>query len=382
MQQFNFDIDLVKADKSDEGIFLVGVASTTDKDLQNEILAPTALKSMVDEAEDVPLTNSHKAEVSDIIGRVVEKRLDENNRLVIKAQLDEDDPEAVRIYNKVAKGHKVGFSVGGRILEASSGFAKGASRIVNRVKLDHIMVTRKPVNPNTFAYALHKALEDADLEKAADVSKDQRDDHATYFEDVNGKKVGKFPIFDEKSAESALHLIGHAPADKQDLIRERACKILGDSHPACQNIQKGNAMDNELQKAGAKFSQETVAALQDIHDAGDDNVKAKVKALLGDDAMGKPASEEAGVKDADPSNLADGDADDKGNVGDAIGVVNKSEDNTLDLVKSEISALIRDEIAKALKPVEPKGEAVIEKSEPVDPIAAYLNAAIGQYLGD
>jgi len=373
MTQFLFDIDLVKAEQDEQGLFLVGVASTSDKDLQNEILSADALKSMVDDNDDLPLTNSHKAEVSDIIGRVVEKHLDAQNRLVIKAQLDDEDPEAKRIFNKIAKGHKVGFSVGGRIVEATNGFAKGASRIVNRVKLDHIMVTRKPVNPNTFAVALHKALDEEVVAKA-DVSDDERQKYATYVE--NGE--GKFPIFNQATAESALRLIGHAPADKQPLIRERACKILGESHPACASVHKSeqNSMENDnVEKAGAALSAASKGALMDIHDAGNGDVKAKVHAMIGDDA-----SECPGCAPEVPQ-IADGDADDNKDDG-YIGVIDKSVTEKVNLVKSELADLIRDELAKAMKSTEPKGEVEIEKSQSVDPIAAYLNTAIATYLGD
>lgn len=315
MQSFNFFIDALTVEKSDNdsGLYIGGVCSTSDKDLQNEILSVDALKSMVADQDEVVLTNSHKAEADNIIGRVVAKHLDENNRLVIKAQIDEEDPKVVSLWNKVAKGYKMGFSVGGKILKASNGFAQGASRVISGVKLDHVMLTRKPVNPNTFAVALAKAL-------------------------------------DEDTA------------------------VVGDSQ-----THKGNTMENELEKAGAKFSADTVAALQDIHEAGDDNVKAKVKALLGD----MPIAEAAGVPDVDPANLADGDSDDKGSDADPIGIVNKAITEQLDLVKSSIADLIREEIAKAIKPVQPKGETVVEKSEPaVNPFAEKFTKSLSMYLGD
>jgi len=320
---FKFDIDLLKAEQTDEGLFLSGVASTTGTDKQNEAMSPNALKSMVETEGIIPIVTSHNAEAKDVIGEVVSHSIDDQGRYVIKARLEEDSDDATRMFKLVQKGHKMGFSVGGRVLSASPGLNKSVKRVIDRVELDHIMLTRRPVNPQTFATAITKALD----------------------------------------------------AFEEPMTTE------------------------QLSKAGAKFSADTLSALKDIHDAGDDNVKAKIAALLGDDAgilaadINASADADAGDSSDDASastepeadapanadtpmgaegaNVDDNDADDTqaNDVGQAVNnpVADKSlSKEQLDLIKAEITKTIKAELAKAVKP-EPKVSEPLAKAVPFNP---------------
>lgn len=353
MSDFDFFLPIEKAENVDGKWILRGVISTSSRDVDGDIITANGLQSMADQinkSQSVPVVTSHNHEFTDEIGTLKKAWLDdEKSQCWVEAELDNDDPMAQRVAAKLAKGRKAGFSIGGNATKFNR---NSVHWNVDGVSLRHVMITSRPKNSDTFALALRKALEE--LEKS-DVSKEERDKHATYFE--NGE--GKFPIFDEQSAESALHLIGHAPADKQPLIKAKACKILGDSHPACA-VEKGQTMENDLEKAGAKFSADSVDALKQIHAAGNDEVKSKVKDLLGDQ----------GADLEDPK---------KDESEDAIGLAKAQEDEKFNLFKSEVASLIKDEIAKAIKPVEPKGEVVIEKSES-NPLKDYLSAAIGRSL--
>jgi hypothetical protein len=288
-----------------------------------------------------------------MIGAVTSAHVDAAaGQLIIKAELDENDTEAVRLYSKLKKNYKLGLSVGGRAT-VSRGIGKS---LVQDIQLDHVMVTRRPVNTQTFAYAVSKALleaEFADAFKAVDPTAEQREAHATYFEVEDGKRVGKFPIWNRASAESALDLIGHAPPDKQDLIKTKACSILGDSRPECANLQdKNKSMEpttEELAKAGARLSQDSIDALHDIHKNSDDGaaVRSGIETLMGDNY--------------DPAKgFNDGDADDaevSGNEGgndDAIGVVEDGDPLSdmkkalAESVKSELKTYAV-EIAKSIR---------------------------------
>jgi phage head maturation protease len=364
----SFDI-IAKAGEADGKRYLEGVASTTDLDAQHERMSGNALAEMLKTAVGLPLTTSHTNELKDEIGEIVEATID-GDKFVIKAEVYEDDVDALKAWRSIKRGRKVGFSVGGSITAARDSVQKGCKRIIEAVALDHIMLTKNPANRATFGTAIAKALvavdaadtEDQLLQDAiargelvkSDISAQDRDKYATYTE--NGE--GKFPIRpgNTHDAESALHLIGHAPADKQDAILKRACSILGDSHPRCKEFHSTNksgdtnSMTNEeLEKSGAKLSAATQGALKDIHDSGDDAVKSKVRALLGDSA-------ESVLNVADEAKDGDGDddGDANGSAGDMTGgVIAGKSDEAVDadpLSKEQVSSLL-DELKKEIRDV-------------------------------
>lgn len=287
--KFQFDVELAKAERSADGkLFLEGVASTTDLDSQRERMAPSALQDMA-KSINIPLTDSHDNEVGNNIGTVVSTTL-QNNQLIIKAEVDDDDPKAVRLWKKINSGKaKAGFSVGGRITSDKPGTDKGTRRIITGVELDHIMLTAKPANANTFAMALAKSLDELD----------QKD-----------KELSDTP-----------------PQDTLD------------------KTQGENSMDTTLEKAGAKISAETGGALKDIYEAGDDVVKAKVRALLGDDADDVLGTE---------SNLPDGEVEDHTAV-DVV-VAGKSDD-TKDAATLEKEAADKEAADKLAKDAADKAAA-------------------------
>lgn len=359
--ELSFFTDVIKSSTEDGGFYIEGVASTTDVDKQRDMMSAQALADMAKSAIGVPITIDHTNEAFSRIGKVVKAWVD-NGKLFIKAKLRENDPLAARAYSLVQENpNEWGLSVNG-IAELAYGAGVRIAKSMRVFK--HIMLTSQPVNQNTFVAAVSKALD----EKT--VSVDERDEHATYFTEENGKKVGHFPIFDEQSAEAALHLIGHAPANEQSKIRAKACSILGPNHPACAEVSKSedtmetNELSNiadvvkaeitkaidELSKAGKAISADTASALKDIHDSAGDAgaVRSKVRALLGDDAdkvLG--AAPAAGSQD-----LADGDGDDNENVGgdNTVGLINKSEPAGLTPEqKTEIANVVKSAIAE-LKP--------------------------------
>lgn len=348
---FNYTFELRKADNDDGKLMIEGVASTTDVDLQKDQMTLNALRSMAKSAPGVPIVTSHNAEAKDMIGEITEANVDSAlGQLVIKAELDSDDTEAMRLYSKLRKGYKLGLSIGGRA-SVSRGIGKS---IVNDVALDHCMITRRPVNTKTFAYAVSKAMVEASFEdafKSVDPTDKQREDHATYVEDG----VGKFPIWNKASAESALDLIGHAPPDKQELIRNKACSILGpDSRPECKGFVNKSMTTEDLEKAGARLSADSIDALHSIHKNSDNGaaVRSAVEGLMGDaydpakgfaDGSGSPDNAEAEVAGG-----ASSDDDAIGVVSDGVAGPEDIKKALAETIKAELKAYA-DEIAKSIR---------------------------------
>jgi hypothetical protein len=280
--KFQFDVELAKAERSADGkLYLEGVASTTDLDKQRERMAPSALADMA-KAINIPLTDSHDNEVGNNIGTVISTQI-KNNQLIIKAEVDGDDHKAVRLWKKIESGKaKAGFSVGGKITSDKPGTDRNTRRVITGVELDHIMLTAKPANANTFAVALAKSLDE----------------------------------LDQKDAE----LSDVPPQDTLD------------------KSQGEHSMEIDLAKAGATFSAATGGTLKEIHDAGDATVKAKIRALLGDNADDILGTE---------SNLPDGDEIEGAPAGGPV--AGKSGDDTAEadrLAKEAADKEAADKLAK------------------------------------
>jgi phage head maturation protease len=161
----DFEIDLAKAEKTEDGKYLIsGIASTTDVDLQNDAMSLDAIKSMAAQAVGLPIVRSHDHEGLDEFGTVIKSEVRNNGtQLYIQAELEPDDSEAMRAYNKISKGKKFGYSVGGKITDSKPSFGK-ANRILNGIKLAHFMLTSKPVNTSTLVFALKKSLSEDNME--------------------------------------------------------------------------------------------------------------------------------------------------------------------------------------------------------------------------
>jgi hypothetical protein len=294
----SFTAELTKAEEVDGKLYLAGVASTTDVDKHRERMSASALADMAKTAVGVPLTNSHANELDNQIGTVTEAVV-EGDKLAIKAEVDAEDPAAVRLFKKVQKGFKAAFSVGGKITSDRPALEKGTQRVITGVVLDHIMLTAKPANGNTFAVALAKTFADLDAEDARKID----------------------------------------------------------------NTTGDNNMEIDLTKAGAKFSAESKASLKELHDAGNDDTKAKVRAMLGDDADAVLGAKAA---DSDPIGIAKAAADKK--AADEKAAADKAAADKLAkdaadkaaadaaagknaLTKEDVAKLVADELGKALKEI-------------------------------
>jgi hypothetical protein len=233
---FEFMTEMVKAVESEGKYYLEGVASTTDADLQNETVSDAAITKMATSAIGLDLVKSHTHEVGDVIGSI-SKAFASDGKLHITAQLDETDPEAIRYFNKIAKSKKpVGFSIGGK----GRGRMVGKSRIIDSVELEHVMVTNRPANPNTFAVAINKALADDDIKKT--------EEHMTL----------------------------------EEMLADEGVK----NHLA-EEVAKAISVTEEemVAKAGATFSAANKAALKGVYGAPDmSSAKAALRGMAGADA--------------------------------------------------------------------------------------------------
>jgi HK97 family phage prohead protease len=172
----------------------------------------------------VPIVQRHSNEMLDELGSITASRF-EDNKLFITAELDKDDPLAQRAFKKIQKSRKMQFSIGASVTKLAKTFDKSVRMCVDQVRLNHVALTSSAANKNTncFVASLAKAIE----------------------------------TFEEK------HM------NPEEVITPEAPVVV---------------IEPVIEKAGATLSAANKSALKDMHDSGNDDTKAKVRAMLGNDA--------------------------------------------------------------------------------------------------
>ena len=159
-KQIDFIIEIEKTENIDGRYFVSGIASTTHKDLQNDVLTVACLTELAKSAVGTAITVRHSDEALDQIGSVISANYADNN-LYIKGELDPDDPIAVRTHKKITKSKaKMGFSIGGTILKLAKNVDNSVRLTVESLLLKHICITSVPANPFTFCQAVAKSLQE------------------------------------------------------------------------------------------------------------------------------------------------------------------------------------------------------------------------------
>lgn len=154
-----------------EGKLIIGgVASSSNVDHDQERMHPNALERMANiiNEKSVPLRIEHQKGEEAIVGKVVEGDVDERGNLNIKAELNSDDPRAVKIYDAMKSGTRLGFSVGGRVKSAVREMVESLGKKVRTfydVILDEVSLTPRPANFDAYAVAKSIAGTEGEADK-------------------------------------------------------------------------------------------------------------------------------------------------------------------------------------------------------------------------
>jgi hypothetical protein len=175
---FKFTFPIEKAETRDDGMYLIGVASGPEVDIQNERVHPTLIQKWADQINsgdpdktviyrDWHNKNSSAAD----LGVVTKAWVDDADHLVIEARLDEDNPTAVYIHKSIDKKKKqFGMSVFGKVHSYADEFVKELGRTVRTfydATLEEVSNTTKPVYTPSFGTVLSKAVDEADAKVGA-----------------------------------------------------------------------------------------------------------------------------------------------------------------------------------------------------------------------
>jgi hypothetical protein len=177
-QKFKIVLPILKTrieiQKSEDGTerevrFVQGKASSTDKDLHGDKMAPEAIKTMAESLKfhEVPLNADHDTTWSAEIGPIVKLEVTEDNDLVLEAQLSEMSKANDLWYALTKSNKKLGLSIGGYVKEyemvkeesEEEGGTPHWYRLYKDIDLDHVAVTSTPANPKTWVSAISKSLD-------------------------------------------------------------------------------------------------------------------------------------------------------------------------------------------------------------------------------
>lgn len=131
-------------DESGERILLEGIASTTSRDLHDEIVAPAAIESMAEQAVEKGLNihADHWYYLEDVIGAIKEADV-EDKQLKIKFLITKKHTPDIK--DLLETGVRLGLSIGGYVTSYDE-----KNQIINALELYEISLTAMPANWDTF----------------------------------------------------------------------------------------------------------------------------------------------------------------------------------------------------------------------------------------
>ena len=143
-------------DGSDERIMLEGIASTTSRDLHDEIVSSAAIESMAEQAMVLNIHGDHWYDLQDVIGAIKESTVEDQDVIgAIKESTVEDKQLKIKflitkrhtpdIKDLLETGVRLGLSIGGYVTNYDE-----KNRIINEIELHEISLTAMPANWDTF----------------------------------------------------------------------------------------------------------------------------------------------------------------------------------------------------------------------------------------
>jgi HK97 family phage prohead protease len=164
------------ADTASGPVLLEGYASSTSRDWHGTEMTREALDSMARQmAAGVPYVPSHMDdEWEQVMGRTVEARVEHGTimreggtgtqadgyRLAVRVELYTEHPRSQQLMQAVKRGQVVGMSIGGWFTDAEVETNENdeVERIyIKAVELDHLAVTRRPSNPDSWIAGLARS---------------------------------------------------------------------------------------------------------------------------------------------------------------------------------------------------------------------------------
>jgi len=187
-RDFSLFTGLLKTARTDDGLILSGIASSTIKDRHGDTMTANALKSMLESADGMTIYLNHEYKVpEDVAGTVrrawIEKASDDLHDLHFEIGINEENPRAVQAFNAIDKGTKLGLSIGAMIPEGGAKRNKSnGAYIIDDVELLETSIVSIPANPRSWVeYARKSLMTKSDIPEI-------EDDDEPVVEEINGNE--------------------------------------------------------------------------------------------------------------------------------------------------------------------------------------------------
>ena len=137
-----FTTKSANTDSDGERIMLEGIASTTSRDLHDEIVAADAIDSMAQQALALNIHGDHWYGLGDVVGAIKDSNV-EDNQLHIQFLITKKYTPDIK--DLLDTGVNLGLSIGGYVTNYDE-----KNRIINEIELHEISLTAMPANWDTF----------------------------------------------------------------------------------------------------------------------------------------------------------------------------------------------------------------------------------------
>ena len=246
----NIFLPITKMETRDDGtLFVAGIASSEALDSQGEIVTADAMKAALPDFFKFGSGNLREMHQMIAAGRVDKAEITEDGKTYIECIVV--DEGAVK---KVQTGTYKGFSIGGRALDKSD-------KTITSLRLTEISLVDRPANPDA-VISVWKADETPDpVEKGMWTM--QRLIEALQCV----KSAMSDAAFEEKIGEHTPEMVGEIKA-AYAALGAVAQKYLGEelNPPAEPVAVEMGDQTGDLEKAGARYSKTTKAAMKEVHD--------------------------------------------------------------------------------------------------------------------
>jgi HK97 family phage prohead protease len=177
--KFQIFSGILKANRSADGkMRLHGVASSTTKDLHGDTMMASAIEDMEQAANNnLTIFLNHSYEVpEDVAGSVESARMktrgvdaggNPNYDLDMDILVNDANPRAVKAFEAIERGTKLGLSIGALIPEGGARKEKGGAFLIDHVELLETSLVGIPANPRSWVEYAAKSLRGNELEKDA-----------------------------------------------------------------------------------------------------------------------------------------------------------------------------------------------------------------------
>ena len=291
------------SDESSDGerILLEGIASTTSRDLHDEIVSSNAIESMSEQALELNIHGDHWYGLDDVIGAIKDASA-EDKQLHIKFLITKKHTPDIK--DLLETGVKLGLSIGGYVTSYDE-----KNRIINAIELHEISLTAMPANWDTFGtvttskglvesnciagacHAIVKKLGEKTMAKEEIKTKEEtpqegeetsgltQDDVIELFNELMAEK--EETIVQEITDKVQTQLESIAEAKVQELLEGSSSDEAEGDDTKATSTEEEEEEEKEEEEETKSLTPEDIATL----------VKTSVKEALGDDFASKVAGE-------------------------------------------------------------------------------------------